>query len=179
MKAGFSPVPVPKRVLTAMLMAVLLLGLIACDDEDSNDPAPTPEPEPIAEEDIGERDPVRGKDQVGGDGVEALSDEEKIRLVVEAFFTSSEPLEVCEQAVTDRFLRRAYGDLAGCQTAQGQGGAADEVAIENVTVSGDEGGAIARPEGGPADGETITVALERDDKAWRISELTSDVPVGP
>lgn len=165
-----------------MLAALLTVCAFACDDDDhsADEGAAAEQPAGIAEDRIGKRDPERGDDQVGSeDGAAELSDEEKIRLVIEAFFTSNDPLEVCEQAVTDRFLRNSYGDLAGCQTAQGQGGAADDVEIENLTVTGDDGGAIAMPRGGPADGETITVALRREGSAWRISELTSDVPVGP
>jgi hypothetical protein len=55
---------------------------------------------------------------------------------------------------------------------------ADHVALKELRVDGDRATALVIPEGGPYDGEEITVSLVHGPH-WAVDELSSNVPVGP
>jgi hypothetical protein len=103
--------------------------------------------------------------------------------VIDAVLTDSgSPEQACEELVTERFVRTAYGSRQGCVAARAPGATAKSVKVEDVRESGDRATAIAVPTGGPYDGVDVEVALVADpalEGAWLLDSLLADVPAGP
>ena len=160
-----------RRPLTAFL-AALVVFVAACGEKDEVDTtapvvpaeATTTTEEPSAEDD----EPARGE-----------SDEESIADVLSIVLTTADPELACGEAVTSAYIRNSYGDQRGCELAQSEKSAAEELGVREVIVRGGEASAAVRVTGGVYDGQKLEASLVLDGKAWRLDALTSDVPVGP
>ncbi len=108
------------------------------------------------------------------------SDEDRIKRTLELILTGSDPSLACRDLVTDRYLRRSYGDADGCRAAQAQVRTARRVAVDEVVISPDSvAQAVARPAGGIYDGESLRAELVLDAGTWKVDSLRANVPVGP
>jgi hypothetical protein len=92
---------------------------------------------------------------------------------------ASDAALICDQLVTDRYVRSAYGAREGCVAAQKPGALADSVEITEVEEAGDSASALAIPSGGPYDGVEVEVELIDEVGGWRVDSLLADVPAGP
>jgi hypothetical protein len=81
-------------------------------------------------------------------------------------------------AVTEHYLKAAYGSRQGCIKALKPGSVAKSVRFKGLQIGSDRATAVVVPTGGPYDGERITVSLVRDPR-WMVNQLKSNVPVGP
>lgn len=111
---------------------------------------------------------------------EPANDEAAIRRTLTAVLTGSEPAQVCDELVTERYVRRSFGDAAGCEAAQADLKPARRAAVTEVVILPDSvAQAMARPKGGIYEGETLRAELVLDGGVWRLDRLRSNVPVGP
>ncbi|MGI9556808.1 MAG: hypothetical protein ACR2N5_02585 [Solirubrobacterales bacterium] len=116
----------------------------------------------------------------GGSGKKRKpSDEKQIRAAITGFLVSGEAEIACGEAVTEGFLRQAYGDRQGCIGAQTSGGTARSVRVERLDVEGATAFAIGVPKGGASAGQRLEIDLVKKRGQWRIDNLFADVPVGP
>ncbi len=107
-------------------------------------------------------------------------DENAIVATLEAVLSGNDPAVACGDSVTERFLRRSYGDAAGCVAAQKNAKPASDAGVTQVVVLPDSvAQALARPKGGIYAGQKLRAELVLDDDAWRLDSLRSNVPVGP
>jgi hypothetical protein len=104
---------------------------------------------------------------------------ELVEDAIRGFLASGDAAIVCEEVVTERFLRNSYGDRQGCVDAQGPGSAARSVRVTAVEEAEKAALAVAVPRGGPNGGENLEVELVFENGAWRIDGISSDAPVGP
>lgn len=155
-----------------MLLSALVLGGCGGDDE-STEPAPGLG---TAAEGNGGAGTEGG--QATTDGDSGPSDEELVEVAIDAVLSSSRPAKVCG-GVTDEFLRRAYGDRAGCAAAIDLAAQAKVVMVRRLEIDGDAAAAVVRLEGGIYDGGRLDVALVRESDGWKVDRLDADVPVGP
>jgi hypothetical protein len=107
------------------------------------------------------------------------SDEQQIRTTVEKLLTSTDPGQVCEALVTPTYVKDSFGSVNGCERAAVPGSEARTVEVSRIEVM--PGGATAKavPNGGPSDGETLTVTLSFAGGGWKVDRLRSNAPVGP
>lgn len=104
---------------------------------------------------------------------------EEIPRVIEAVLASADSLAACRLFVTPRYVNAAFGSVVGCIESTGPESAARSVEVKGIAISGDRAKAIAIPDGGPSDGERITVRLVLQRGGWKVDSLRSNVPVGP
>ena len=108
------------------------------------------------------------------------SDKAEIARVIELVLTGNDPTEVCGALVTTRYLRRAYGDRAGCEAAQIDVEPADRVRLSRVVVLPDSLAQVSvKPAGGIYDRDRLRAELVLDGGVWQLDSLRSNVPVGP
>jgi len=116
-------------------------------------------------------------DDPGADRPRSIED------VVTAVMTASErPEVICDQLVTDAYVKTAYGDRSGCIAAQTPGALADSVDVTDIQQSAGSATATAVPEGGPYDGHDVVVELVPATDlagAWLVDSLIAHVPAGP
>lgn len=135
---------------------------------------PEPDAGPGAPEDeAGARDDDAEKD---GSGRAA---ERAIRAAIEDAIASGDPDRACGAAVTEAYLRDAYGDAEGCRGAQSTGLAAESVDIGKISIEGDGARTAVRAKGGPYGGERLRAQLVREGGDWKLDRLRSNVPPGP
>ena len=108
-----------------------------------------------------------------------LSDEQAVRVAVEAALASRDPEQACGTYVTGRYLKKAYGGVQGCLRAQSPGSAARSLQSLSAEIRRKEATATAVPAGGPYDGERVTASLVLQGGAWKVDALHANVPVGP
>jgi hypothetical protein len=162
-------------VLLLLISAlVLLLGACGGDDESATEAGPTVETAVEADGGVS-----TDAEQTGSGADSAPSDEERIEGTIAALLTSSDPAEACDEAVTDAFLRRAYGDRAGCGAALAPAALARRVRIRMLEIAGAGATAVVLPEGGVYDGQQLDVMLVREGDRWEVDGLEADIPVGP
>ena len=107
-------------------------------------------------------------------------DEAAIVATIEAVLAGKDAAKACGEAVTDRFLRRSYGDAAGCEAAQSAAKPANDAGVTQVVITPDSvAQALARPEGGIYDGQKLRAELILEEDVWKLDSLRSNVPVGP
>jgi hypothetical protein len=167
--------------LLAVGLLVAALVLPACgakESEPPGDPATTAETAgsaPDASSGEGE-----GRDEVPR-ASSAPSDEELVEAAVLTVLAGRDARSVCGEAMTESFLRTAYGDRGGCIAARDPETLADRrtTGVRAVEVDGQRATAIARPQGGTYDGERLDVGLRRAEGGWRVDRLSADIPVGP
>jgi hypothetical protein len=108
------------------------------------------------------------------------TDRAAIAITLETVLTSTDPVDVCGELVTERYLREAYGGARGCKAAQADTKTATDVRLSRVVVLPDSvAQASAEPQGGIYDGEQLRAELVLDDGVWKLDSLRSNVPVGP
>ena len=107
-------------------------------------------------------------------------DEAEIQRTLEAVLTGSDPAGACGDLVTDRFLRRAYGDADGCEAAQKNAEPASEAGVTQIVIHPDSvAQALSRPKGGIYEGQRLRAELVLDEDVWKLDSLRSNVAVGP
>ena len=148
------------QVITCAVAASALL-LAACGEKD--------EPEttgPIVPVETTAPDTTATSPDTTSTSEQPRSDED----VVRAFLISPDAELVCDELVTEKFLRATYGDRSGCLSARKPATLATSVMIEPA-----QGALTAEPRGGLYDGDTLTFTIV--DGA--IDSIESDAPVGP
>jgi hypothetical protein len=173
------------RSTTATLLTAACLALGACGGDDAGDEptaaggdsaapqaqkSPPPAPDATAAED---EPSEQGVGEVAG------APEPAIRAAIEDAIASGDPDRACRRAVTDAYLRDAFGDAAGCRAAQSPGFAARAVEVGEISIDGESARTTVRARGGPYEGERLRVRLLREGGDWKVDRLRSDVPVGP
>lgn len=181
------------RAAFVVALSALVLVLAACgsDNEDPTGSETTPaavtsgptgqgaggtatseeEPEPS---EGGEPEPIDPENPVA-----SLTPEQQIDYAIKGVLASGAPDLACNQVVTEDFVERTFSSRKGCEQATVPASAASFVEVTAVKIDGSEATAKAKPNGGPSDGETITVRLVRENDVWKVDSLKSNVPVGP
>jgi hypothetical protein len=161
--------------LAALAAAVAVApGLAACgEDGSSQSPAPAETGSSVS----GTAALTTEADEPAADPVD---DEAEIVKTLGAVLAGMDPASACGDSVTERFLRRSYGDAAGCEAAQKAAKPADDAGVTQVVINPDSvAQALARPKGGIYDGQKLRAELVLDDEVWKLDSLRSNVPVGP
>lgn len=111
---------------------------------------------------------------------ESADDDAEITETLEAVLVGSDPKAACDERVTDRFLRRSYGDSAGCRAALESAEPAKDAGVTQIVVNPDSvAQSLARPKGGIYAGQKLRAELILDEGTWKLDSLRSNVPVGP
>lgn len=171
------------RVTTlAAVTAFVGIGLGGCGgDEDpaqTTAPAETGASEPTADSTTSSS--TDATEPPGEPSADPEDDEAEIVTALEAILVGDDPASACGEAVTERFLRRAYGDAAGCEAALKSAKPATDAGVTQVVIHPDSvAQALARPQGGIYDGQKLRAELVLHDGAWKLDSLRSNVPVGP
>jgi hypothetical protein len=174
-----------------LIAAVCALTLAACGGDEGETAEPTTSTAATTTTNAGAAEttaeppaPDAEDDQKpGGEPTEQIERPMDIEDVIVAVLTGGgTPEQACEELVTDRFVRTAYGSRQGCMAARAPGATARTVEVTDVRESGDSATAVAVPSGGPYDGVDVEVALVADpalEGAWLVDSLLADVPPGP
>ena len=97
-----------------------------------------------------------------------------------ACWSALTPQTACGERVTDRFLRRSYGDDVGCEAALMDAEPANDAGVAQIVIHPDSvAQALARPTGGIYGGQKLRAELVLDEGIWKLDSLRSNVPVGP
>jgi hypothetical protein len=171
----------------AALVAVVAVapGIAACGGGDELEEITVP-----AETGAAQTDPAtEPADGTGSTGeapaqdepaADPADDEAEIVKTLEAVLAGADPAIACGDSVTERFLRRSYGDAAGCEAAQSSAKPASDAGVTQVVIHPDSvAQALARPKGGIYNGQKLRAELVLDEDAWKLDSLRSNVPVGP
>ena len=164
-----------RRRSTALAAVIAVaLGFAACGDDESSQ-APAPAATGSAES--GTQTVSAESDEPAPDPID---DEAEIVKTLEVVLAGGDPVKACSEWVTERFVRRSYGDAAGCEAAQKAAKPADKAGVTEVMINPESvAQALARPKGGIYDGEELRAELVLDDDIWKLDSLRSNVPVGP
>lgn len=161
--------PSVKRAATAIAAAALSLGVPAgCGEKDEPE---TTGPVVTAE--------TTTQSTMGTTTKEEATPLETPEDSVQAFLRSSDAPLVCDELITEKFLRRSYGDRTGCVAARKPGSLAASAPILDSTAEGLTIMVVTRPSGGVYDGERLTFGVIRENGAYKIESVESNVPVGP
>lgn len=95
--------------------------------------------------------------------------------VVEAFLVSPDADLVCDELITEKFLRASYGDRAGCVAGRKPASLASQVTLD----AGPGDVVTAEPRGGVYDGDELAFTLVPSGQGFAIDSVRSDAPVGP
>jgi hypothetical protein len=170
--------------IAALVAAVLLAPAIAACGDDETEPAPaetgtettaatTDATEPTADEAPADEAPAEDEP------TEAES-QDAIAATLETVLASTDFKATCGEAVTERYLRRSFGDAAGCEAAQKSAPPASKAGVRQVVIlPGSVAQALAFPRGGIYDGQKLRAELVLVDDEWKLDSLRSNVPVGP
>lgn len=142
--------------LAAFVAAILLLG--ACGEKD----------EPVV---TGPVEPTTTTAADDGSSPAAL-----VGQVVADFLMSDDAAAVCDDEITERFLRASYGDRAGCISARRPATLASQATIPEPVLDGATATAEATPRGGDFDGQRLSFELVRDGEQWRIDTVDARTP---
>jgi hypothetical protein len=111
-----------------------------------------------------------------GGGVQ-VADSDGLREMLSKTFTENDPKQ-CTQNMTRAFLRHSFGATAGTldrchrsNTPQSDT-YAESVTIESVTATGSSAIAVIKLSGGPSDGTTSTYRVVRENRNWKLDQLT-------
>ena len=168
----------PHRVLAGLSVAATL-SFAACGGDD--DPVQTTAPAVTGAETAATSTTAEmmaaPEDEPAAD---PRTDRDAITRTLETVLTSDDPDRVCEELVTENYVREAYGDAAGCRRAQQDARTASAVSVSRVVVSPESvAQASVRPDGGLYAGERLRAELVLDSGTWKVDSLRSNVPVGP
>jgi hypothetical protein len=169
-----------RRALTCIgATAIVALSLAACGDS-------ADEPQTTAVAVTTSTDAPTPPSNSPGDGADgtptagAESQESTIEQTLHAVLVTADPEQACVALVTERFVRIAYGDEAGCRQAQSKKAAARRIEVSGVAVDSEgHGQGQVKAEGGVYDGQKLRAELILDGQTWRLDSLHSNVPVGP
>jgi hypothetical protein len=168
--ASFTVVRATRLAATTAILGMLVA--VGCGGDDETTTTATPTPQATGAE--------SGAPEKAGAKPSSPSDEQQIRSTVGKLLTSTDPDEVCAALVTKHYVDSSFGGRQGCERGSVPGSAADSVSVSDVQVeSGGSATAKAVPEGGPSNGETLTVALVNEGGTWKVDRLRSNAPVGP
>ncbi len=162
---------------TALVALVaLLLGLSACGSGDESPQTTAPAVTGAGETDA-EKAP--GIDSPENEpSTDPVDDETAIAKTLQKVLSGDQA--ACGELVTERFLRRSFGDQSGCEAAQKSTPPAKNAGVSQVVIEPDSvAQALAKPEGGIYDGQRLRAELVLDDGTWKLDTLRSNVPVGP
>ena len=95
--------------------------------------------------------------------------------VVEAFLSSPDADLVCDELITEKFLRASYGDRAGCVAGRKPASLASQATLS----AGPDDVVTAEPQGGVYDGDELAFTLVPSGGGFAIDSVRSDAPVGP
>ena len=104
---------------------------------------------------------------------------ELVGQVVADFLTSDDAAAVCDDEITERFLRASYGDRAGCISGRRPATLASLATVPDPVVDGATATARATPSGGDFDGQRLSFELVREGGRWRIDTVDARNPIGP
>ncbi len=167
-------------LLVVCLLAAALLA--ACgDSSDADQPTatgsgPSAGPTTDAEGPSGEADASGGEDT---DAAPGLSDSKQVSLAIEALLIDPDNDLVCDQVLSEKLLRSAYGDRQGCRNQRRPQLLSESTKINGLEVDGDTATAVAIPKGGLYDGEKLEIVAVREGDTWQIEQFIADIPVGP
>jgi hypothetical protein len=167
------------RAQAGVALLASALALAACGDDD--EPTQTTAPAVTGATQPTDEDKAPGtsspEDELSAD---PATDKAAIGATLDTVLTSDSAKDVCGDLVTERYLRRSYGDAAGCERAQQDAKPARDVGIGRIVILPDSlAQASARPDGGIYDGERLRAELVLDGGVWKLDSLRSNVPVGP
>jgi len=157
------------------------MALVACGGDDEP-PETTTAPAVIDEDGTttgagGQTTTTNATDEPAED---PKTDQMAVAATLERVLTTVDPDVACVEFVTPRYVRRAFGDEAGCRAAQSGKAAADRVRVSEVVVTPESTAqAVVRTRGGVYDGQRLRAELILDEGVWRLDTLRSNVPVGP
>ena len=170
----------PRAGIVAAVLAVAVgLVLGGCGDDDEPQQMTAPAVTGASETVDSEKAPGTDTPQ-DEPSPDPGADEAAIEAALEAVLSEDDTKQSCETLVTDRYVRRAYGDGAGCAAAQAGQKPARRVELSRIVVLPDSvAQAQAEPTGGVYDGQTLRAELVLDQGTWKLDSLRSNVPVGP
>jgi hypothetical protein len=114
-----------------------------------------------------------------GGAESGLPPEAQVDLAIKSVLASGVPGLACRRYATERYVEKTFGSRGGCVQSTLPASAAQTVVVTKIEIDGHRATAVARPSGGPSDGETIRVGLVRSDGVWQVDTLKSNAPVGP
>jgi hypothetical protein len=113
-----------------------------------------------------------------GTTTQPASDEKEIRATVTTYLVKPNDPTVCDELITPAFLKRSYGNRAGCVAARKPSALAKSVTIK--PLEGGTGTMVsAKPKGGVFAGQTLKVTVINIDGKWMIDKISSNAKVGP
>jgi hypothetical protein len=113
-----------------------------------------------------------------GTTTQPASDEKEIRATVTTYLVKPNDPTVCDELITPAFLKRSYGNRAGCVAARKPSALANSVTIK--PLEGGTGTMVsAKPKGGVFAGQTLKVTVINIDGKWMIDKISSNAKVGP
>jgi hypothetical protein len=163
-------------LLAAAICALLFAG-VGCGEDA---PEPRPEAAPAVIDENGLTTAGEGSAGPADEPADPETDRATVAATLQRVLTSADPDEACDELVTPRYVRRSFGDRAGCRAAQSRRAAARTVRVSEVVVTPESTAqAVVRARGGVYAGERLRAELVLDQGLWRLDELRSNVPVGP
>jgi hypothetical protein len=105
------------------------------------------------------------------------SEEDKIVSAIETSATSPDPAN-CEKLSTQAFMEQSTSSagkeaVEKCEEDAGKPeNNAESAAVSNVEVEGEEATAEVALTGGSFDGQSVVVALVKEDDQWKLNEIT-------
>ncbi len=167
-----------------ILLVVCLLAaplLAACGDSSDADQSTATGSGPSADPTTGAEGPSGETDASGGEDTAApgLSDSKQVSLAIEALLIDPDNDLVCDQVLSEKLLRSAYGDRQGCRNQRRPQLLSESTKINGLEVDGDTATAVAIPKGGLYDGEKLEIVAVREGDTWQIEQFIADIPVGP
>jgi hypothetical protein len=159
----------------------LILGLVVtlsgCGSDDDDRGASRPSERTATERT--EQAPTAPAKQKVQTAESSLPPEARVDLAIKRVLASGIPGLACDRHATERYVRTAFGDRAGCRRSTVPASAASSVKVIEIRISGESARAVAVPTGGPSGGERIRVELIRAGPVWKVDSLRSNAPVGP
>jgi hypothetical protein len=174
---GFTVIRGRLRGRLAAIATVIAVapGLAACGDDEGSSQVPMPAATGTSES--GTESASAAANEPAAD---PRDDEAEIVETLEVVLAGGDPAKACGEWVTERFVRRSYGDAAGCEAALKAAKPADKAGVTEVVINPESvAQARAHPKGGIYDDEELRAELVLDDDAWKLDSLRSNVPVGP
>jgi hypothetical protein len=170
------------RFAAVVSVVALAFVAVACGEKEEPEPAT---PTEAADAPGGGGGPAGGNaGDGGGGGGDAGSDAKRIEAAIQEVVGGADPATACDELVTARYVRSAYGDEQGCRAAVADQPSFD-VEVRGIEIEGPTAGfdrvaaATAIPESGPNRDERLEVRLVREGVAWRVDFLRSNAPPGP
>ena len=167
------------RALAAATALAAALAVVACGEAEQPAQVTAPAVTGADQEAVAAAAPSQSAPEDEPDP-DPASDRGAISRNLETVMTSADPQDVCMALVTERFVREAYGDPAGCARAQADLKPAKAARVSRVVVLPDSvAQASVVADGGLYAGERLRAELVLDAGVWKLDSLRSNVPVGP